>query len=798
MAGRSKKSTKKFEKNHLKDTIERRKDFTKIKQRQQIKAKKKSRRASDNAKVSSDEDEEAKASTKVSKQQEDNLKDMTMDDFFQGGFDIPEPPKKAGLSTKGKQSAKRKRDDQQQVDSGRVSDTYDVEGISGSDDASESGVEGELTEHKENLDALAEKDPEFYKYLQENDAELLEFAPEDAHLAGSDELSEEESPKKKRKKGKQGGENGQKAVEEVSEVGDEMEITITMVKKWNIALSEQHSLRAMREVVLAFRAAAHVNEEDGKEFKYSISSPEVYHELLVTALQSIPDVLTHHLPVKDLSSGRVRVATESKKYRTLTPLLKSHATSLHHLLENLSDAPTIKMTLSAILPLLPYLLSFKKTLKNLLKAVVNVWSDPSSSEATRITAFLLIRRLAVISDPSLRAAVLKATYQGFIKGSRTTTPHTSSGINLMKNSAAELWGIDLSLGYTTAFTYIRQLAIHLRSSITQPTKDSYKAIYNWQFTHSLDFWSRVLSAHCSPSTNPHLKTPAASPLHPLIYPLVQITLGALRLIPTPTYFPLRFHLTRSLLRISRSTNTYIPLAPSLLEVLSSAEMKKAPKPSTLKPLDFHTILRAPKSYLRTRVYQDGIGEEIVELMAEFFGVWAKNIAFPELAIPPSVLLKRWLKEVSPHSNKDTSARNMKNRNGKNAKGNKNARLHTSLTLLLSKLSANATFVETHRRKVDFAPSNRAGVEAFLKDVEWADMPLGAYVTGMRKQREEKERVLAEGRREDDERRRRSEGKEAGGEDEGDEMDVDDDDDDGDDDDDHHNDGNDEEEDDDEE
>ncbi|MCJ1233439.1 Nucleolar Complex 2 protein [Varicellaria rhodocarpa] len=771
MAGRTKKSTKKFEKNHLQDTIERRKDFAKIKQRQQIKAKKKSRNASDYAKASpSDDDDGAKASAKAAAQQEDRLKDMTVDDFFQGGFDIPEPAKKAGQSARIQKSAKRKRDDQQQDDLDSASDTSDSDRSASNEDhnGSGSGSEGELAEHKEDLDALAQKDPEFYKYLQENDAELLDFAPEDTNLAGSDGNSEGELPKKKRKKGKQVGEKAKKDVEEDSEDGDGTEITLHILEKWKAAMSDQQSLRAMRQVVLAFRAAAHVNEEDGKEFKYLISSPEVYHQLLLIALQNVPHVLAHHLPVKELSTGKVRVATDSKKYRTLTPLLKSHAASVNHLLENLSDAPTIKLTLSAILPLLPYFLSFKKALKTLLKAVVNIWSDPSSDEAARITAFLFIRRLAVISDPSLREAVLKTTYQGLIKGSRTTTSHTISGINLMKNSAVELWGIDSSMGYTTAFTYIRQLAIHLRSSITQPTKDSYKVIYNWQFTHSLDFWSRVLSAHCSTAMNLQLKAPNASPFHPLIYPLVQITLGALRLIPTPTYFPLRFHLTRSLLRISRSTNTYIPLAPSLLEVLSSAEMKKAPKPSTLKLLDFRTILRAPKTYLRTRVYQDGVGEEIVELMAEFFGVWAKSIAFPELTIPPSVLLKRWLKEVSPHS-KETAAHN--NRNGKRAKGNKNARLHNSLTLLLSKLSANATFVETHRRKLDFAPSNRAGVESFLQDVEWANMPLGAYVTGMRKQREEKERLLEDARREDEVRIRKGEGKEQVGEGE---MDVDDD------------------------
>jgi nucleolar complex protein 2 len=445
-----------------------------------------------------------------------------------------------------------------------------------------------------------------------------------------------------------------------------------------------------------------------------------------------------------------RVPTESKKFRTLTPLLKSYASSLQHLLTTLSDAPTLGLTLTSVNEVLPYILSFKKILKALIKTIVDIWSDSSSTEASRINAFLAMRRLAVIGDSGLRESVLKATYQGLIKGSRNTTIHTLQGINLMKNSAAELWSIDPVVGYTTGFSFIRQLAIHLRGSITNNSKvrqntqrgysianmnqESYKIVYNWQYVHSLDFWSRVLSSHCD--TLKEAEAGKSSPLRPLIYPVVQVTLGAMRLIPTAQYFPLRFQLIRSLLRLSLSTDTYIPLAPLLLEVLHSAEMKKSPKPSTIKSLDFSTSIRAPKSYLRTRIYQDGVGEQVVELVAEFFVLWAKSIAFSELALPVIVMAKRWLKEVSEKNS-----------------GNKNGKVNSSLVLLVQKLEANSRWIEDRRAKVDFAPNDRAGVDGFLRDTEWQKTPLGAFVVGQRKTREEKAKMLEEARRAEDRKRR---------------------------------------------
>ncbi|QIW97009.1 hypothetical protein AMS68_002527 [Peltaster fructicola] len=699
------KATKKFEKNQLKGTLERRNGFKKIKQKHQLKQKRKDRRAEENGQTA--EDVEQGAASKRKAKPADALNSMSVDDFFQGGFEIPEQPQ-----TNGK---KRQREQVEEDDSEDSLEDVPMARL----DESESESEEDDDDHEAQLAALASNDPEFHKYLQENEPELLDGRLAQVEKVEADDGEEEEPQRKEDKKVDESDEE---------EADAKSDLKSTKVAKWAAAMKEQQSIRAAREVVLAFRSAVHASDDDEKDFKYTISDPEVYHQLLTLALKSIPEVLQHHVPIQE-SKGKVKVPTESSKFKSMAPLVRSHALSIIQLLDGLSDAATLRLTLSSTIPLLPYLLSFKKLVRDLTKAVTAVWSTSSNTESTRVAAFLVLRRLAVIADSGIRENLLKSVYQGLVRSSRNTTVHTIAGMNLMKNSAAELWGFETSLGYTTGFTFIRQLAIHLRTSITNNSNESYKSVYNWQYVHSLDFWSRVLATHC---------TTQESPLRPLIYPLVQVTLGALRLIPTATYFPLRFQLIRALLRISVSTGTYIPLAAPLYEVLNSAEMRKAPKPSTLKPLDFATSIRAPKTFLRTRIYQDGVGDQVQELLAEFYGLWAKSIAFPELALSVVVMLKRWLKDVNSRAP---------------GTGNKNQKVNGAMSLLVQKLEANSRFIEEKRAKVDFAPNNRKGVESFLDDLPWEKTPIGAYLAGQRKQREERAKIVEEARVQEDAKRR---------------------------------------------
>jgi len=130
--------------------------------------------------------------------------------------------------------------------------------------------EDEGATHIQELSKLAEKDPEFYKYLQENDQELLNFKPNEMEVASSDEEMEGGIPSDD-----EGEETTpvlkpeilrgwQKALLEVSKVTN-----MTRVSQWH---PQHRSLRALRKLLIAFRAAAYANDDD-TTVAWTIDSP---------------------------------------------------------------------------------------------------------------------------------------------------------------------------------------------------------------------------------------------------------------------------------------------------------------------------------------------------------------------------------------------------------------------------------------------------------------------------------------------------------------------------------------------
>ncbi|KAG0326887.1 Nucleolar Complex 2 protein [Podila humilis] len=581
------------------------------------------------------------------------------------------------------------------------------------------------------LDALKEKDPEFYKYLQENDSELLDFDGEMEDLVSEEEDDEDEEEQDDNMEGEDEDEEMEEAkptkkskkseepVEEESMDGVPL-VTKEMVATWQSALVEKHSLRSLRRLLLAFRAGAHLHDaEDDRTYAYKINNPVVFNKLVVTCLKHVIPTFDHHLPTQTTGSGKPKPVNSGSKYTTLQPLIKSFLQNTLFLLKELTDQDMIYFVIRESEKAIRYLVGFPKIAKDMLKHLLFLWS--SASDRVRIISFLTIRTMCLQLGSNYLDLALKGVYLTFVRFAKTTTIHTLPNLHLMQNCVAQLYGMDYDRSYQHGFVYVRQLAIHLRNAVLVKTKESFKAVYNWQYLHCLSLWAQVVSTHALTNGG----QPTA--LHTLIYPLVQVSLGALRLIPTSTYYPLRFQIVRNLIQVVENTGTFIPLAPFLFEVLEGGEMKRAGRKGTLKPLEWDLGFKCSKDYKGTRVYQDGVGEQVFELMTEYFALFSTSISFPELAIPAIVQLKRFIKKSSL------------------------VKLTKQFAGLVEKLEQNARFVEQERAKADFSPSDAAGVSSFLRHQDKDKTPLGSYWKGVQRSVQAKRKMIEEARKDRAER-----------------------------------------------
>lgn len=650
------KATKKFQSKHLKHTIEHRKEVQKHNKKYGLRKKK------------SDEPEPEQPK-KASKEVFD---DMTVDDFFAGGFEVPKEKKKKG-----------KKQESESEESDEAEDDEDMQ---------------------QDMDDLAEKDPEFYNYLKKNDKALLDFEgsnPLDGIEVSDDEEEEEEE------------EAPVGAQKQPQAERTRIEITSALVKEWDTQLKTP-SLDVLREVEMAFRAA--VKGASADHFKYVATDPKAFSELMVVGLRKVPEAVQKLVPYTKSQHG-VRTIPQGRDANQVAAVLKAQAGLYITLLKDVQSTETAAMVLASVQEVLPYYVLHRKLLKELLGAVAGVWALSAEID-TQVAAYAFLRNACGEFPKLMLENVLRKTYAAFLQRSRRTTVQTMPNLNFCKNSAAGLCEIDEASAYQVGFEHIRQLAIHLRGLLLGTARDPSKAVYNWQFCHALDFWSRVVAQHCVPEKELKHKLKEL-PLRPLVYPLVQVTLGAVRLVPTAQFFPLRFYLVRLMLRIMQTTGVYIPVFPLIAEVLTSSALSKGGKRTTLPPVDFDHSIKVSQQYLATKVYQDGLCEQVLELTGEFFAVYSKSVAFPELATPAVLAIRRY------------------------SKRSKNVRFNRQLNQLVEKLTANSTFITSKRSGIEYGPANKIEVLRFLQDLDWEKTPLGQYVVVQRQLVEQKKALLRE-------------------------------------------------------
>jgi nucleolar complex protein 2 len=179
-------------------------------------------------------------------------------------------------------------------------------------------------------------------------------------------------------------------------------------------------------------------------------------------------------------------------------------------------------------------------------------------------------------------------------------------------------------------------------------------------------------------------------------------------------------MVRSLIHLTRHTHTYIPLAPYLLPILTTALTSTKSKASTLRPLDFETNLRAPQQYVKTRVYAENVAQEAAFLTTEWLSVRVvhASIAFPDLVVPIVASLRRALKTAH---------------GGPKVSGTTKA--------LVERIEESARWIAQRRAGVTFAPANTDAVGVWEGEIQLEDAPLVKYARVLRKTRERQRKLV---------------------------------------------------------
>uniref|UniRef100_A0A8C9RCM7 NOC2-like nucleolar associated transcriptional repressor n=1 Tax=Scleropages formosus TaxID=113540 RepID=A0A8C9RCM7_SCLFO len=537
---------------------------------------------------------------------------------------------------------------------------------------------GKASQHKEQLSRLKSKDPEFYKFLEENDCSLLNFDDSDSsedeeqkyhtppsHLEEVSCDEEEEETEKKTRKSR-----------------ESVKVTEKMVEEWRASLRENPTPHLFHMVVQAFKAAVVTTKgESGEPCRFKVEDSSVFNALILFCIRDVSLALQKMLHLKpEQDQKKLVLPSTSPRWQKIQVDIKMYLGNLVQLLSCLTESTVVAAVLRHANQMVPYYLCLPKQGRVFLKV------------SARKCLYLYAN-----SDNNTSHCQM---YIAYVKNCKFTSPTTLPMINFMQRTLTEMYSFNTQVSYQHGFIYIRQLAVHLRNAMTMKKKETYQSVYNWQFVHCLYLWCRVLS-----SLHP------SDVMEPLIYPLCQVILGCIKLVPTCRFFPLRMHCVRALILLSDSTKTFVPILPFLLEVFQQTDFNKKPGRLTTKPINFAVILKLSNANLQEKAFRDGLIEQLYDLLLEYFHSQASSVGFPELALPAIVQLKAFLKQC------------------------KVANYCKQIRQLLEKVQENSAYVTERRQRAAFGVSDVAAVAAWERETAEQGTPLTRYYSQWKKLRE---------------------------------------------------------------
>ncbi len=271
-------------------------------------------------------------------------------------------------------------------------------------------------------------------------------------------------------------------------------------------------------------------------------------------------------------------------------------------------------------------------------------------------------------------------YLALIKNAKHVTWLNYEHVTFMMNCFVEVMKLNKDAAYVVGFTYLREIAVHLKNCMKERTKENVHKIYNWQFLNCIRLWFQVIGAFSEQDD-----------LGKLIHPLIEITIGILKFFPNPKYAPLRLHIIDYLMDFTYKSGIYIPVVGYIFELMKEANVNKKRDKSASKSYDFVINVKTQKMFLKSQLFYEELFKLCLEKLTVAFSNLTLYVSYPE-SIVTSILLLR-----------------------KHIKNTKNKELRDQAKELLRVLESNAKKFAEKRKEINFSENN-ADLQVEIKKV----------------------------------------------------------------------------------
>eukprot|EP00126_Sphaerothecum_destruens_P001510 Sdes_comp14930_c0_seq1m3626 len=300
----------------------------------------------------------------------------------------------------------------------------------------------ELSFHKEELERLKSKDPEFYKFLAENDRKLLDFDDEEEEDDEEDDEEEDENAADETDEDEEQKEISSNEEKEVpahlmEEGSSKSRIQLTMkhLTHWETSLKQKITIPILREVLHGFKAAAHIHDEelDGKKgenfdgkvtgnLKYAITSPTIFSAVLNISMNFVPAAFDELVKFDSSNSHKSLPNMNSSLWKKHKTMIKSFFGNLLHLFLQTNESAMACFLIKHMENNMAYICSFPKMLKLVMKTLLQHWAT-DAEEKNRVVSFLAIRKMILTAPYPFIDICLKSSYLSFVRNCKFTSTH---------------------------------------------------------------------------------------------------------------------------------------------------------------------------------------------------------------------------------------------------------------------------------------------------------------------------------------------------------------------------------------